>query len=460
MAGIDFSYAPGSANSLAASYNASQQNRIATEGAQLANQTAQTKLDQLRSDRQMMLQLQDQLREAGKDPDLNKVFDALIQSGRPDYVQHGVEGKQRLKAQNDYAHLFDPIAAPAAAPVDTTPAAPTNALTPSAPTNALAAPRNVLPAVHAPMTGLGDNTAIARQTRDRIDALMRFAGTHAGTPQATQAETQATTLNAQLKNYVREPNVQQQNYEYAVGQGYKGSLNDFLHQHEPKAASTTIHNPSPPVPVQDPNDPTKTILVDRREAIDKRMTPASAQTEGLAPKELLKRNATYPHQTLAIKSVNANVDSFIKDLQKLADHPGLSSITGLIAGNTPNLTGDARAAQALYDKIVSKGGFSVLQAMRDASKTGGALGNLSDKEGAQLKSAFAAINKNQDTADVKRSLEEAVSTMEASKARLQDAYDSTYEYKSKDAAAPVANKGGATESFDAGAGKGPTVSGW
>ena len=201
--------------------------------------------------------------------------------------------------------------------------------------------------------------------------------------------------------------------------------------------------PSAPIAVFD--EATGTIkYVSREKAMG--MTPASAQTEGITPKEVQKRNAAYPQQTQAIKSVEANTDNFIADLQKLADHPGLSGITGLIAGRTPNLTGDARAAQALYDKIVAKGGFSVLQAMRDASKTGGALGNLSNQEGTQLKSAFAAINQTQDTGTVKANLLDVINQLSSSKARLRETYESTYDYKN--AAAPTTSSGGASGSFD------------
>jgi len=95
MPEIDFSYTPGAANSFARQFDASRQNRMAAE-------EQQSNLDQLKSDRQAMVQLQDQLRAAGKDTDLNKVFDALINTGKPDYVMHGIEGKQRLKAQMDF----------------------------------------------------------------------------------------------------------------------------------------------------------------------------------------------------------------------------------------------------------------------------------------------------------------------------------------------------------------------
>ena len=194
-------------------------------------------------------------------------------------------------------------------------------------------------------------------------------------------------------------------------------------------APPTEPTPSPPVAVVDPKDPTKIVFVDRKRAIDEGLTPANAQSEGLAPKEILKRNAAFPAQTQAIKAFEAQADSFLGDMKKLLNHPGLSGMTGLIAGRTFNVSREARQAQAIYDKIVSKGGFSVLQAIREASKTGGALGNLSNQEGTQLKSAFAAIKETQNTEDVQEALAQAISELEASKVRMREAYDSTYEYK-------------------------------
>lgn len=165
---------PNQTNALARGYDAAVDRRVQRE-------EQQTKLDQLKSDRQLMVQFQEQLKAAGKDPDLGKVFDALIATGRPDYVMSGIEGKQRLKAQIDfertgrdlYPELFGGAAPPPAAPgapfaprapaIPTpgggegplaapalgtgmygtgvpTPTAPTNALAPTAPapTNALA----------------------------------------------------------------------------------------------------------------------------------------------------------------------------------------------------------------------------------------------------------------------------------------------------------------------------------
>ena len=62
----------------------------------------------------------------------------------------------------------------------------------------------------------------------------------------------------------------------------------------------------------------------------------------------------------------------------------------------------------MYDKVMARGGFQELQDMREASKTGGALGNVSNQEGKQLQASFAAIDRHQDAADVKSALNQAI----------------------------------------------------
>lgn len=149
----------------------------------------------------------------------------------------------------------------------------------------------------------------------------------------------------------------------------------------------------------------------------------------LSNKEIQKREAVRPQATSAIKGIEAKSESFINDLKALRDHPGLSQITGLIAGRAPAITKEGRAAQALYDKILAKGGFEMLQQMREASKTGGALGNVSNQEGKQLQASFAAIDRRQDAADVKKALDTAISDVEGARARSREAFSETYSYR-------------------------------
>jgi len=161
--------------------------------------------------------------------------------------------------------------------------------------------------------------------------------------------------------------------------------------------------------------------------------------EALPPKEIQKREAALPQATSAIKGFENKSDGFVNDLQKLRDHPGLSQITGVAAGRLPALTSEGRAAQALYDKVVAKGGFQALQDLRDASKTGGALGNVSNQEGKQLTASFSAIDRRQDAKDVRAAIDQAIGDVQGAKTRMREAYDATYQYKTGRTEAPASN---------------------
>jgi hypothetical protein len=192
--------------------------------------------------------------------------------------------------------------------------------------------------------------------------------------------------------------------------------------------------PQPPVAVVDPQTG-KSVLVSREEAIKNRMTPAAAM-EGLAPKERQAREAKFPQATTAVKTFESATDTLIHDLQKLANHPGLSSITGIAAGRIPGITSAGREAEALFDKIVARGGFQELQNMRNASPTGGALGNVSNQEGVQLRQSFAALDRRQDAPSVRKAIDDAIAQLQGSKSRVREAYDLTYDYKQGGAAPP------------------------
>ena len=164
--------------------------------------------------------------------------------------------------------------------------------------------------------------------------------------------------------------------------------------------------------------------------------PGGPTTTNLSPKEIQLRESKFPQATQAVKTFEAKTTELEKDLLALKNHPGLPSITGLVAGRAPGITADGRAAEALYDKIMARGGFKELQDMRAASPTGGALGNVSNQEGTQLRAAFAAIDRKQDAADVQRAIDTAIADLQGSKNRVREAYDMTYEYKGGGAPTP------------------------
>jgi len=171
------------------------------------------------------------------------------------------------------------------------------------------------------------------------------------------------------------------------------------------------------------------VTVTHADAVRRKLIKASEDAQ-LPPKEIQKREALFPKAKQAVQTVEASMDTLDKDLTTLANHPGLNGITGVIYGRTPSVTPAAREAQALYDKIVARGGFSELQAMRAASPTGGALGNVSNQEGQQLKQAFAEIGREQATDSVRRALLRAAETARQTKQRAREAYEDTYSYRS------------------------------
>jgi hypothetical protein len=172
----------------------------------------------------------------------------------------------------------------------------------------------------------------------------------------------------------------------------------------------------------------KLTTVTRADAVRRGLVEVKNDAQ-MTPQEIQKREALFPKARQAVQTVEASMDALDADLTTLANHTGLNGITGVIYGRTPSLTVAAREAQALYDKIVARGGFQELQNMRAASPTGGALGNVSNQEGQQLKQAFAEIGREQATDSVKRALLRAAENARTVKQRAREAYDDTYSYK-------------------------------
>jgi hypothetical protein len=77
---------------------------------------------------------------------------------------------------------------------------------------------------------------------------------------------------------------------------------------------------------------------------------------------------------------------------------------------------------SLSDTIKANLGFDQLQEMRNNSKTGGALGNVSDVEGRRLESTFGALKTTQNPADMVRTLQTIKSERQKLVARSESEY--------------------------------------
>ena len=429
------------------------------QGAMRQNEVSQMQLEEMKADRAEMVKLQQDLAAKGGSPDLNQYADMLLKS--PKHLQLGIQLKEKLAKQAQFAEAMrdEPStrAAPVAAPMTPpepgsfsadvaarTAAVPAwvqgNALAPpvAPPANALAAGNEALAALQQKRNRLrGIDSDVARAALKSIDAEIALASKEPVYHNVTGVGLVDPRTSRVVVPSVESTDPLIKQYEYAKKQGFTGTLFDY--KQRLAEAGRTPAQPRAESPTEKVIDPAtgKQIIVSREEAISRRMTPANAG-ESLPPKEIQKRESVYPTATSAVKGFEAKSEAFIKDLKALRNHPGLSSITGIAAGRLPGVTAEGRAAQALYDKVVAKGGFQALQDLRDASKTGGALGNVSNREGQQLTASFAAIDRRQDAPDVQAAIDGAIAGVEGARIRTREAYDDTYSYKSSGGNIPAA----------------------
>lgn len=132
-----------------------------------------------------------------------------------------------------------------------------------------------------------------------------------------------------------------------------------------------------------------------------------------------KRQQDYASMTAMFQSM----DALATQANELLNHKGLDGIYGL-RGAIPNMPGsNAADAQAKLMTLLAKSAFTTLQDIRNSSKTGGALGAVSDKEMALLQANIAALEKSQSAQQARESFRKIMSYTEQAKKRLSDAYN-------------------------------------
>lgn len=295
-----------------------------TQGQQM--QMEQLKLDQLRQDREELMQLRAQLKAAGQNDDPTEFFKTLIKTGNPDYMSKGYEGLQRYNEIQRAEKLLGaefgtpgPTNALAAGAAPATAGAPTGGLagmtfggqvgpapaglkvSPEdkayqqaadqwmmggmqgpAPTRPGAAPANAL----APAPGAEAAPANAMVAApDRVQELRRKIMQYRSVNDP-RLKAMAEVYEAELKELTKpqvvspgatlfvggqpkftaapSPTELQRNYDFARSQGFKGSLFDY--ERQLKEAGRAPVQPVAPTITQivDPTDPNKMITVDAR----------------------------------------------------------------------------------------------------------------------------------------------------------------------------------------------------
>ena len=143
-----------------------------------------------------------------------------------------------------------------------------------------------------------------------------------------------------------------------------------------------------------------------------------------------------------LQSSNSDLDRLSTSANELLKTSNLGRITGIV-GALPNIPGmEGADAQAKLNTLKSQVGFGVLQAMRNASKTGGALGNVSDAEGKRLEANLAALENAQSEKQMRESLQKIVDFSSGAKDRLASAFN--LRHNPENASTPIGSQGGGT----------------
>jgi hypothetical protein len=128
----------------------------------------------------------------------------------------------------------------------------------------------------------------------------------------------------------------------------------------------------------------------------------------------------------AVDNAGAQLDRLINTATSIRNDPALSRVTGMM-GLFPNLPGGKAAdLQANINTLKSQAAYAVLQNMRDMSKTGGAVGQVSNYETQLLQSNLASVEQLQSAGKYKEAMDLLIEYGTGAKKRLKEAYDQDY----------------------------------
>jgi hypothetical protein len=136
---------------------------------------------------------------------------------------------------------------------------------------------------------------------------------------------------------------------------------------------------------------------------------------------------TKPQEKLSAETALTNLTRMKNVAEELRGHKGLDSIVGKWNQYSIFDTSDnAINARALQGTLVKQSATAALQAMRDASKTGGAVGGVSEKEWPILEQQIAALDSAQTPKAYRIALQNLQSQLDSSIRNITQAYESKH----------------------------------
>lgn len=167
----------------------------------------------------------------------------------------------------------------------------------------------------------------------------------------------------------------------------------------------------------------------------------SLQGEIAGAKETEKKQADIevarPQAVTATNAAAASLDKVQATVgELLKNQNGLERSTG-ITGRFPTVPGsDSANWQADLATLKSQLGLRGIQELRDASKTGGAVGNATEKEWDMLANAYVALSQSQSAPEFKENLSTLNTMLDGARTRIKEAFGRQYTAPAGQPAAP------------------------
>ena len=134
-----------------------------------------------------------------------------------------------------------------------------------------------------------------------------------------------------------------------------------------------------------------------------------------------------PQEKLSAETALTNLTRMKNVAEELSGHKGLDSIIGRFNQYSfADMSDNAINARALQGTLVKQSATAALQAMRDASKTGGAVGGVSEKEWPILEQQIAALDSAQTPKAYRIALKNLQSQLDSSITNITQAYESRH----------------------------------
>jgi hypothetical protein len=173
-----------------------------------------------------------------------------------------------------------------------------------------------------------------------------------------------------------------------------------------------------------------------------RTVPKNVAGEEVAKGEgqnIAKKRAELPEARARLTLITGGLDRLENTATSLAKMPGLGNVVGgLYQALAPNVTEASLNAETELTNLKTKISGVVLQSMRDASKTGGAVGQVTEREWPRLENMIANLDAKQGKDQFLRNLQDVVTYAQGVKAALQQAYEADARIAEGGSQAPAA----------------------